>query len=148
VTRLTRYSRGLLVASAALALSAGAVFAAGHAPASSGHPAPVAKSDAETPDVEENETPEVDEVDEGETPEVEAPDTESPDSEAADSNTNVDRPQNHGWFVSQAAQLPTPAEFANHGAYVSSIAHGTLGKPAAAANAAKTKAAKTHAGGN
>jgi hypothetical protein len=144
VTRLTRYSRGLTVAIAALALSAGAVFAADHAPASAGQTAPVVK-DAEAPDLEQNETLEVDEVDAVETPDVETPDVTSPDVQAPaqGTTTNVARPQNHGWFVSQAAHLATPAEFANHGAYVSSIAHGILGKPVAAAKTAKTKAAKT-----
>ena len=150
MTRLTRYARGLFVAIAALALTAGAAFAAGgFAPASSRQPAPVVTSDTETPDVDQTETPEVDQV--------EAPETETPDSQAPDANTDAARPHNHGWFVSQAAHLPTPAGFANHGAYVSSIAHGTDGKPAAAANGAaksaagkaKGHAAKTsHAGGS
>ncbi len=153
MTRFNRYARGLLVAVAALALTAGAAFAArGLAPAPSGHPAPVVKSDTQPPDVNETEKAETDEV---ETPD--APDAEAPETETPDANTNADRPHNHGWFVSQAAQLPTPAGFDNHGAYVSSIAQGTDGKPAAAANgAAKSAAGKakgqaakaSHAGGH
>jgi hypothetical protein len=48
--------------------------------------------------------------------------------EAAE-ETGGERPENHGWFVSQAAQGETPAEFRNHGEYVSSIARGDAGKP-------------------
>lgn len=158
MTRLTRYARGLLVATAVLALTAGAAFAAGGlASAPSGHPAPVVKSDNETSDVNGTETPEVDKTETPEAPETEAPETQTPDAQTPDSNTNADRPHNHGWFVSQAAQLPTPVGFDDHGAWVSSIAHGTDGKPAAATNGAakstagkaKGHAAKTsHAGGH
>jgi hypothetical protein len=68
--------------------------------------------------------------------EAEVPDTEAPDSAA-----NAERPQNHGWFVSEAAKGPTPAAFESHGDYVSSIAQGTQGKPDAAANGAEKSAA-------
>jgi hypothetical protein len=145
VTRLTRYARGLLVAVAALALTAGAAFAArGLAPASSDHKPSVVKSETETPDVNQAETPEVDQAEapETETPDSNTPDSNTPDSNTPDSNTSADRLQNHGWFVSQAAQATTPGGFDSHGAYVSSIAQGTDGKPAAANGAAKSAAGK------
>ena len=142
MTRLARYARGLLVAVAALALTAGAAFAArGLAPASSDHKPPVVKSETETPDVNQAETPEVDEAEAPEAPETEAPETETPDTTTPETNSSAARPQNHGWFVSQAAQATTPGGFDSHGAYVSSIAQGTDGKPAAATNGAAKSAA-------
>jgi hypothetical protein len=139
VTRLTRYARGLLVAIAALALTAGAALAArGLAPASSlgaqhanttaGQDSEVTRPDADTPDTDE---------DAGDADEVETPDVETP---AAD--TNADRPQNHGWFVSEAAKSTT-LEGQARGEYVASVAQGTEGKPdAAAKGAAKAAAGK------
>jgi hypothetical protein len=130
VTRLTRYARGLLVALAALALTGGAVLAARSLPSPaaagtqyaatvSGQTIPAAQA-AGTPDT--NDKPDADE-----TPEP----TETPDADAegtSNATVNPDRPQNHGWFVSQAANSDTPAGFANHGDYVSSIARGDAGK--------------------
>lgn len=58
--------------------------------------------------------------------------TESPDVDAT-TGTGAPHPDNHGKTVSEAAHATTPAGFANHGAYVSSIAklnHGH-GKPMA-----------------
>jgi hypothetical protein len=152
VTRLTHFVRGLLVAIAALALMAGAAVAArGLTPTtpvggSHGDPAGPATHDAKA---DPNGSQDGDETRDGD--EAETPDTDAPDSNAA-----ADRPQNHGWFVSEAAKGPTPATgFDNHGAYVSSIAKGTAGKPdaastsavKAAAGKAKGAAAKdTHAG--
>ena len=139
MTRLTHFARGLLVAIAALALVAGAAVAArGLTPTTSvggshGDPAGPATHDAKAdPDRSEagDETPDRDEA-------------ETPDADAPDSNAAADRPQNHGWFVSEAAKGPTPATgFENHGAYVSSIAKGTAGKP----DAASTGTAKAAAG--
>lgn len=146
--RLTRHLRGLVVALATLALSAGVVLAA--RPASVEAP-PAAASDgltvaaeaagkivpvrAEAPalpvvvneqDRDEEQAPEVDEV----APEVVAPAVEG------------ERTENHGWFVSEAAQGVTPATARNHGAYVSEIAQSDQGKPAAATVAREAKAAK------
>jgi hypothetical protein len=50
-------------------------------------------------------------------------------AEAEAEETAGERPENHGWFVSQAANGETPSEFRNHGEYVSSIARGDAGKP-------------------
>jgi len=137
VTRLTRSARGLLVALAALALTGGAVFAARslpsastsgtqHASTVSGKTVPTTQT-AGAPDSNDND--EANETVEQETPDAEA------------GAANADRPQNHGWFVSQAAQLVTPAGFDNHGAYVSSIAQSGQGKPDAAAAGANQSAA-------
>jgi hypothetical protein len=145
MTRLTRSARGLLVAIAALALTGGAVFAARslpsaatagtqHAGTVSGRTIPATGAAPTT----HNGTPDADE-----TPEpAETPDAEDGDKAAA----GADRPQNHGWFVSQAANAETPVGFDNHGAYVSSIARGDAGKPdAAATGAAKAAEGKARA---
>lgn len=133
--QITRHLRGLLVALATLALSAGVVLAA--RPASVEAPAAAAgdgldrASDAAVKVVPVGpEAPAAPEVDEGEEP-VEPTVGEG------------ERPQNHGWFVSAAAKGATPEAFKNHGAYVSEIAHGDDGKPdaATAARARGTEAA-------
>ena len=136
---LRRSARGLLVALAALALTGGAVFAARGLPsaATPGTQQAATASGRTTPSIQAagvptpNGTPEA-----KETPEpVEPPDAEDNGASSAD------RPHNHGWTVSQAANADTPAGFANHGAYVSSIAKGDAGKPDAAASAADHAAA-------
>ena len=153
--RLTRHLPGPLVALAALALTAGVVFAARPvsieapaaaaadgltiATAASGKTVPVQAEERAAPDADED-APEVDE---------DAPETQEP-AEKPTSGT-AERKQNHGWFVSQAAKGPTP-ESSTHGAAVSEVARSDAGKPdavtaasakgAAAAAAAKAKAAK------
>jgi hypothetical protein len=121
-------AKSILAALAAVALSATAVFAAaGTGPAdaakdglagaadASGRSVPVR---AESPDTatehQSNKAPEA---------------NESPDL-ATTKDANAAHPDNHGALVSVAAQKVTPAGFANHGAYVRSIAmkndgHGT-----------------------
>jgi hypothetical protein len=113
---ILRRFRGIGIALVVLALSAGVAFAA----APSLHPvsSPGAEEATETP--EPTETPEATEVPEPtETPEAtEAP--EAPDgTEAPDAGDTGD----HGALVSAAAQMDTPDGFANHGAFVSCVAH-------------------------
>jgi hypothetical protein len=149
VHRFTRHLRGLLVALATLALSAGVVLAARPAsveapPAqaadglkiaseASGQTVPVGLDAASAINVDE------DQDEDSDAPEVEA----GADSGAANA---AERPQNHGWFVSQAAQAGTPASTAanpgSHGLAVSTIARSDVGKPTAATDAAAAKAAK------
>src|SRR5512147_336006 len=104
MTRLARSARGLLVALAALALTGGAVLAARslpsaattgtqHASTVSGQTVPAAGAPASHDGADDEDTTE-----QAETPEVEDQDS-----------ANGDRPQNHGWFVSQAANAETPA---------------------------------------
>jgi hypothetical protein len=148
---LTRHLRGLLVAIAALALTAGAVFAAKALPAAppaaaAGGLSRASEAAGRTVPADGDE-PAVVEPDQDADGNADQPgaDTEQPDAGAAgDANLATERKQNHGWFVSQAAQGPTPDGFANHGAYVSSIAKGDLGKPGAA-SAATTGAEKSAA---
>ena len=141
MNRLTRTARGLLVAIAALALTGGAVLAARSLPsAATPGVQPAASVSGRTipanvgaPAAAPNGTPEA-----NDTPDqAETPDAEDKDETAG----NADRPHNHGWFVSQAANADTPAGFDNHGAYVSSIARGDDGKPDSAATGADHGAA-------
>lgn len=143
MNRLTRPVRGLLVAIAVLAVTGGAVLAARtlpstatsgtqHASTVSGRTIPSTQT-AGAPD--SNEKPDADETaDPQETPEAD-------DGGGTDAAANADRPQNHGWFLSQAANADTPAGFDNHGAYVSSIAKGDAGKPDGATKGAEQSAA-------
>jgi hypothetical protein len=124
VDLIARRFRGVLIAIVVLGLSAGAVFA-GHAvlaPAS----APTASEQGdqnEQADENDTETPEAADADEVETPE--APET--------DDGTGTPPTDTHGALVSRAAQMETPLfsgldakQFANHGAFVSCVAHMTL----------------------
>jgi len=126
MTGLLLRFRGIAIAIAVLAITAGAVFATAPsvAPTSAptaaqpilkptATPTPSPDGDEDKAEEEAKETPEA-----AETPEpAESPEAkESPDTDA------------HGALVSAAAQLPTPSGFANHGAFVSCVAHmdGTL----------------------
>jgi hypothetical protein len=149
VHRLTRHLRGLLVALAALALSAGVVLAA--RPTSVEAPAAVATDGltvaAEAAGktvpvrVEAPTLPVVAKDPDGDEDEA-APEVDEDATEAAAPAAEGERAQNHGWFVSQAAQGVIPATAGNRGAYVSDIAQGDQGKPAAATAAREAKAAK------
>ena len=124
-------AKSILAALAAVALSATAVFAAaGTGPAdaakdglagaavASGRSVPVR---AESPDtINEHQANKAQEV------------NESPDL-AKTTDANAAHPDNHGALVSVAAQKATPAEYANHGAYVRSIAMENHGHGAASA---------------
>ena len=103
--RLTRHLRGLLVALATLALSAGVVLAA--RPASVEAP-PVAAADGLSTATEASGMTVPVGAEEAALPENEGDedaDQVVPDEDEGDADPAVtgDRPQNHGWFVSQAA---------------------------------------------
>lgn len=146
--RHTRHLRGLLVALAALVLTAGAVFAA--RPASVEAP-PAAAGDGLTRASEaagktvpvRPEAPAVPEADVDDDADETVP--EADEVEAAADEAAGERPENHGWFVSEAAKAETPDGFDNHGAYVSEIARGDEGKPEAATAAREAGAAKAEA---
>ena len=145
--RFTRHLRGLLVALATLALSAGVVLAARPAtveapPTQAADGLKIAsEASGQTVTVRVDAAPAT-AVDEDQDEDSEAPKVES----GADSDTApnaADRKQNHGWFVSQAAQAATTDTTpGSHGLAVSTIARSDVGKPAAAIAAAVTKAAK------
>jgi hypothetical protein len=116
VRPLTSRFRSLLIAIAIFALSA-TVALAGR-PASAGPQPGTGEPQAgasHAPDAAESEAPE-----------SEAP--ESPDPSDGDAGPSASgHPDNHGKLVSEAAQAATPAGFANHGAYVRSIARANHG---------------------
>src|SRR5262249_38369280 len=138
----------LLIALAALALSAGAVLAGRGL-----HPAPAnAPANALAPSVDQGDQGDQDQqgADEGGQagePGADAPDTEAPDADQgaaadapeapeSDGGTGT-HPDNHGKAVSEAAQGPTPAGFRNHGQYVKTVAHDNKGQATSAAAKAK-----------
>jgi cytoskeletal protein RodZ len=135
VTALNRRFRSLLIALVVLGLSAGAVLAA--------RPALSARPDT-TPNQAEGTTEPSESAEPSESPE---PSESAEPSDAAnaaaaaptDTSTGV-HPDNHGLLVSEAAQSPTPTGFANHGAYVRTIAQANAGHAAAA----KTHSNKVH----
>ncbi|HEY8988379.1 MAG TPA: hypothetical protein VIM39_05110 [Candidatus Limnocylindrales bacterium] len=114
MTALNRRFRSLLIALVVLGLSAGAVLAA--------RPALSARSDTTANQAE------------GTTEPSESADPSEAAGAAAvagaDTSTGV-HPDNHGLLVSEAAQSPTPTGFANHGAYVRTIAQANAGHAAA-----------------
>jgi hypothetical protein len=120
--QLLRQFRGLAVALAVLAISAGAVFAgAPHfapatVPVAQFDPAaePTASPDENADEDQDEDVNEDQDEDAGET--AEAPEAPAGAEDGAPTDT-------HGFMVSAAAQMETPEEFANHGAFVSCVAH-------------------------
>jgi hypothetical protein len=148
--RLTRHLRGLLVALATLVLTTGVVLAA--RPASVEAPAAPAadgltraseaagKTVPVRPDV-----PAVSEADEDEDVDESVPEADEAEKAADPTVGEGERPQNHGWFVSEAAKAATPEGFDSHGAYVSEIARGDEGKPEATTAGRESGSAKAEA---
>jgi hypothetical protein len=145
MTRLLRASRGMLVAVAVLALTAGIALAGRTIPSSHQMPdaaAPGLQRAAEAAgktvpvaaaghDLNADGT----EAAETEAPETEAPETDAPKEAApvsAPAPPPGTHPDNHGADVSAAAKTQTPAGFDNHGQYVRSIATANHGQTVAA----------------
>jgi hypothetical protein len=145
-----RHLRGVLIALAVLALSAGAALAGLPQAAADGLARATHASGKTVPVPATITTEEVD-------PDVDAPEVVAPDEdtdEDTDQETDEDTDTeagDHGATVSEAAQGETPEGWANHGAYVSAVARGLakVGDPApeGADRAAKVKpaAATAHA---
>ncbi len=117
---LSRRLRGPGIALVVLALSAGAVFAGSAGLSSRTIPStPGADKSASEEPTEATETQEPTEATETQEP------TETTDAQAPKVATPTDGTAQgtHGALVSAAAQMPTPAGFANHGAFVSCVAH-------------------------
>jgi hypothetical protein len=129
VSNLARHIRGLIVALVILLFSAGIVFGARSLPTVSG--APVSAQN-ESDNGDENAAEETDEPDASEStePSEAAEPSETPES-AAEAETPESAAEadtaggDHGAIVSEAAQMPTPDGFKNHGAWVSCVAHMT-----------------------
>ncbi len=122
MTSLLRRFRGLGIALAVLAISAGAVFAAAPSmtPVSS-HAADQARNHTVTADP--TETPEPSES-------PSASPSESPSASPLQAPASPS-PDTHGALVSAAAQMPTPSGFPNHGSFVSCVAHMPAPSPTA-----------------
>ena len=117
---LIRRFRGLAIAFVVLALSAGAAFAA--APALNLAGGPSAGTSAEEP--EANEEPDGQEAeDPGDDAQDEDADEDAEEAEAPENEDGAAKEGTHGELVSTAAQMGTPEGFANHGAFVSCVAH-------------------------
>jgi hypothetical protein len=158
--RLTHHLRGLLVALAALALTAGVAFAARPSTETGLDRAAEAAGKA-VPPVSSEEEPAAPEVDEETVEDEEEPaaeedgDETEPDGEEVveedeteeDEAEDGDRPLNHGWYVSEAAKGETPDGYRNHGEYVSEIARGDDGKPGTDAESDEEETDEVEAGG-
>ncbi len=127
MTDLIRRFRGLGVALVVLALSAGAVFASAppFAPSSHANPAAQPPSHLDEGQLPEDPTEAAETEDPTDAAETEAPEipdvaepTDQPEADATGAPQDT-----HGALVSAAAQMDTPAGFANHGAFVSCVAH-------------------------
>jgi hypothetical protein len=132
VIRFTRHFRGLLVALAVVALSAGAVLA-GQSAAPTSIPSAAAgglehaaaglkrASDAS------GKTVPVAAPDENSGADEDADESEPAEDQPAEDQSAAEHPDNHGADVSAAAQTATPDGFDNHGQYVRSIATDNAG---------------------
>jgi hypothetical protein len=125
MTQLVRHVRGLAIATAVLALSAGAVFASApglHRTSSLLAEEPTGTAAAEpaaTP--RPTGTPEATET----SGRADAPATAGPAATTAptESPDVSPAPDGHGALVSAAARMASPAGFPNHGAWVRCVAH-------------------------
>ncbi len=136
-----RRLKSLFIALAVLALSAGIALAARQMPQQAGpglqrasdasgkavplgHDASAGADEQDGPDAGDGTGDQADQSED--IPVADAPDADAPD---ADAPTDT-----HGAVVSEAAQGTTPDGWANHGAYVSAVAHGDVqpGDPAPA----------------
>jgi hypothetical protein len=126
---LLRRARAILVALAALAISAGAVFAARALPAASG-PGLERATEASGRIVpvrgglEEAVTVEAP----PEEPEIEEPETGEPETDEPPAEESADAADNHGAAVLEAATGETPDGYRNHGEYVSEVARDNAGQ--------------------
>ena len=128
---ILRRFRGLGVALAVLAISAGAVFAAAPSLSLSSHASDQAKTHTTanadpTESAEASKSPEPsDSAEPSESPEPSdsAQPSQSPAALGSPAASESPSPDTHGALVSTAAQMPTPSGFPNHGAFVSCVAH-------------------------
>jgi hypothetical protein len=135
VSHVTRRLRSLLIALAILALSATAALA-GRTVLSTPHHEVASQAEQGDGQAEESDAPDADEA---ETPDKEGADESDPlEAPTTDESSSTDaagvHPDNHGKLVSEAAQGATPDGFANHGAYVRTIAQANHGHAGAAKN--------------
>ena len=134
---ISRRLRGLVVALAALALTATVVLAArpATAPPEAAQDGLDRASEASGKDLPASPQEEP----------AEAPDADADEEDAEEAAPDGERAENHGWFVSEAAKGETPDGYKNHGEYVSEIARGDDGKPEASTDEAKAERAAERA---
>jgi hypothetical protein len=135
---MLRQFRGLAIALAVLAISAGAVFAAapsmtltsshskdqattarGLTAEGSGSAEP---SESADPSDSASPSPSADPSQSAD-PSPSADPSASPDPSASSEPSDSPKPDSHGALVSLAAHMPTPAGFPNHGAFMKCVAH-------------------------
>ena len=143
--RLTRHLRGLLVALAALAISAGVVFAARRfrakrPPAAAGDGLDRASEAAGKTCRSDPKRPAAPEADEDEDVDESAPDADE-EEEADRRPPRANGPRTTAGSCPRRRRVRRPTSADNHGAYVSEIARGDDGKPEAATAAARGRAA-------
>jgi len=128
MNRITRHARGLLIAVAVLALTAGVAFARAAAPATGSMPDAASSGLERATEVSGVSVPVAAPAsNEDQDAEETEPAADEPAEDAA-----VDHPDNHGAAVSEAAQGATPADAANHGQYVRTVATDNHGKATSA----------------
>ena len=138
VRTLNHHLCGLLVAIVALSISASAVFAgsalSGSGPvdaATDGLKRAAEKTKSTIPTRPDQTVKDADDEDK----KLETIESVTTGEKAAKAAKAANHPLNHGWYVSRAAKAATPVGFDSHGAYVSTIAKGDLGKPTSATDA-------------
>jgi hypothetical protein len=131
MNRVTRHARGLLIAVAVLALTAGVAFARAADPAAGTMPDAPSSGLERATEVSGVQVPAAapagDEDQDADENVNEEPAQDEPDEDAAG-----DHPDNHGADVSEAARGATPADAANHGQHVRSVATDNHGQATSA----------------
>jgi hypothetical protein len=129
MNRVTRHARGLFIAVAILALTAGVAFAGAADPAAGSMPDAASKGLERATGVSGQPVPLAGPA--GAADQDAAEDVD--ETEPAEDEPNVgDHPDNHGAAVSEAAQGATPADAANHGQYVRTVATDNHGQATSA----------------
>lgn len=129
MNRVTRHARGLFIAVAILALTAGVAFARAADPAAGSMPDAASKGLERATEVSGQGVPLAGPAGDADQDAAEEVDETEP---AEDAPTAGDHPDNHGAAVSEAAQGATPADAANHGQYVRTVATDNHGQATSA----------------
>ena len=119
MNRVTRHARGLLIAVAVLALTAGVAFARAADPAAGTMPDAASSGLERATEASGVSVPVAAPANDQD--QAEDADGEPAENEPAE-NAEGDHPENHGAVVSEAAQGATPADATNHGQYVRTVA--------------------------
>lgn len=132
VSHVTPRLRSFLIAIAVLAISATVALA--------GRPSVSQQTTLTADRVESPEPSESADPSESPDPSESAEPSDAPDASDASTGASTGHPDNHGKLVSEAAHASTPPGYANHGAYVRTIAQNNHGRT----NQAGTHGPKNH----